>query len=100
MPRTWTGFFAALLGGRVLSPSLVAEMKTVVVGYDYGHGLRVTYTSCGKAFGHDGDSPGYRNVVYATPNGRRVASIMVNVDETKVPWKTLHAAADTAFCSG
>ena len=71
--------------GGCSSPRCSRAMKSVVVGYDYGLGLRVTYTSCGKAFGHAGDSPGYRNVVDATGDGRRAASSTVNVDEAKLP---------------
>jgi D-alanyl-D-alanine carboxypeptidase len=94
-----TSFFAALLGGRLLPAARLAAMKTIVAGFDYGLGLRIAYTACGPAFGHDGDSPGYLNVVWATANGRRVVAIMVNIDTTRVPWSKLHAAAKTALCS-
>jgi len=66
----------------------------------YGLGLRITFTRCGRAFGHDGDFPGWRNVVWATATGRRVAVVMVNVDESHVPWSRLQAATRTALCSG
>ena len=65
-----------------------------------GLGVRTETTPCGLAFGHDGDIPGYRNVALATADGRRVASVMVNVDESRVPWSDLHAAATAALCSG
>jgi D-alanyl-D-alanine carboxypeptidase len=95
-----TRFFAALLQGRLLPPAQLTAMKTDVVPNGYGLGLRIADTNCGKAFGHDGDFPGYRNIVWATANGRRVVSIMVNIDETRVSWKTLQAAAKAALCSG
>lgn len=38
--------------------------------------------------------------VWATANGRRVASVMVNVDTTHVSWAKLRAAAKAALCSG
>jgi D-alanyl-D-alanine carboxypeptidase len=95
-----TRFFGALLRGRLLRPAQLAAMKTEVVRYGYGLGVRTALTACGRAFGHDGDVPGYRNVVWATANGRRAAAIMVNVDDTLVPWSKLQAAAKTALCSG
>ncbi len=96
-----TTFFAALLKGRLLPARFLAQMKAgSPVSLNYGLGLRNTFTPCGKAFGHDGDIPGYRNVVWATANGRRVASIMVNIDETRVSWSKLHAIAVSALCFG
>jgi D-alanyl-D-alanine carboxypeptidase len=99
-----TRFFGALLGGRLLPRHELAAMKTQVVPYvmpyGYGLGLRVTYTRCGQAYGHDGDFVAYRNIVWATANGRRVASIMVNIDETRLSWDRLEAAAEAALCSG
>jgi D-alanyl-D-alanine carboxypeptidase len=95
-----TRFFAALIKGRLLRAAQLAKMKTEVTPHRYGLGLRITHTACGKAFGHDGDFPGYRNVVWATADGRHVASVMVNVDPTRVPWSKLEAAAKTALCSG
>lgn len=95
-----TRFFAALLGGRVLPAAQLKAMKNEVLPHRYGLGLRITNTSCGKAFGHNGDFPGYRNTVWATADGRRVISVMVNIDETGVPWNTLESAAKSALCSG
>jgi D-alanyl-D-alanine carboxypeptidase len=95
-----TRFFRALLGGRMLPKPSLATMKRAVPGRAYGLGLQIARTPCGTAFGHDGDIPGYRNVVWATANGRRVASIMVNIDTTHVSWSRLRAAAQTVLCSG
>jgi D-alanyl-D-alanine carboxypeptidase len=96
-----TRFYATLLQGRLLRPAELAEMKTGSAAKgDYGLGLRRAYTACGIAFGHEGDFPGYRNAVWATPNGRRVADVMVNIDPTHVSWNSLEAAAQTALCSG
>jgi len=96
-----TKFFSALLNGRLLSPALLAQMKSgSVVGGTYGLGLRITFTRCGRAFGHDGDFIGWRNVVWSSANGRRVAVVMVNVDARRLSWARLAAAATSAFCSG
>jgi D-alanyl-D-alanine carboxypeptidase len=94
-----TKFFSALLGGRLLRPDLLTAMRTVAPGSDYGLGLLKVQTRCGRAFGHLGDGPGYRTVAYASPNGRRVVVVMVNVDATYVSWFELERAAETAFCS-
>jgi D-alanyl-D-alanine carboxypeptidase len=92
-------FYAALLGGRLLKPGVLASMKSPVSGHDYGLGLGVFHTPCGKAFGHDGDFPGYRSVALSTPNGRRVAVVMVNIDR-RVTWPRLLADAQEVFCTG
>jgi D-alanyl-D-alanine carboxypeptidase len=94
-----TRFFAALLGGRLLRPDLLAAMRTVGPSSQYGLGLLRVQTACGRAFGHLGDGPGYRTVAYARPNGRRVVVVMVNIDATNVSWSALETAAERAFCS-
>jgi D-alanyl-D-alanine carboxypeptidase len=95
-----TRFFVALLRGRLLPPPQLAEMTTgSAANSNYGLGLKKMYTSCGIAYGHEGDFPGYRNAVWAKPDGRRVADVMVNIDDTHVTWSRLEAAAETALCS-
>jgi D-alanyl-D-alanine carboxypeptidase len=64
-----------------------------------GLGLRVTDTPCGRAYGHDGDAPGYRTVVYSRSNGSRVALVTINVDETFVSQSELEETAVTALCA-
>ena len=88
-----TTFFGALLGGRLLPPAQLTQMKR------YGLGLRSTRTSCGLAYGHQGDTAGYRNEVWASANGRRVAEVMVNIDESRVSWSSLDTAAEAALCA-
>jgi D-alanyl-D-alanine carboxypeptidase len=107
-----TGFLAALLGGRLLPRAELAAMKTRVTTVhkelgvevqataDYGLGLEIKATPCGIAYGHDGDMPGYRNLLWATGDGRRVVEVMVNVVSTRVGWPDIRAAAIRAFCSG
>jgi D-alanyl-D-alanine carboxypeptidase len=95
-----TSFYAALLGGRLLPPHLLAAMETLAPGARYGLGLLEADTPCGPAFGHEGDLLGYRSFVYARPNGTRVALVMVNVDNTYVSHSELEAAAETTLCSG
>jgi D-alanyl-D-alanine carboxypeptidase len=95
-----TRFFAKLLGGRLLPAPLLAAMKTPAPGLSYGLGLMVVDTWCGPAYGHVGVAAGYRTVVYARPDGSRVALVMINVDGTYVAQGELEAAAETAFCGG
>jgi D-alanyl-D-alanine carboxypeptidase len=95
-----TRFLSALLRGRLLPAGRLAAMKADVMGADYGLGLRIAFTPCGTAYGHDGDIPGYRTIAWATSNGRRAASVMVNVDTTHVSWDELDSLARTALCSG
>lgn len=95
-----TRFFGALLRGRVVPAEQLALMKRDTMFANYGLGLRMANTRCGTAFGHEGDVPGYRTVVWAMPNGRRAAAVMLNVDTTRVSWDALDSAARTALCSG
>jgi D-alanyl-D-alanine carboxypeptidase len=95
-----TQFLGALLGGRLLPARQLAAMKAGVTDGEYGLGLMITYTRCGTAFGHRGDIPGYRSIVWSTGDGRRAAAVLVNVDDTRVPQGKLESAAVTALCGG
>ncbi|MEU1424548.1 serine hydrolase domain-containing protein [Kitasatospora sp. NPDC005751] len=97
-------FFAALLGGRLLPPAQLAEMRTTVPaellgpGVRYGLGLQSKPLSCGGlAWGHGGTSPGYRTRGGVTDDGR-AATITV----TAVPGATgaqhMAEALDAALC--
>ena len=94
-----TSFYAALLGGRLLPPPLLAAMKTPTLGVQYGLGLLQADTPCGRAYGHEGDLLGYRSFVYARTDGTRVALVMVNSDNTYLSRAELETAAETAFCA-
>jgi D-alanyl-D-alanine carboxypeptidase len=94
-----TRFYEALLGGSLLPPRLLAAMETPSAQAQYGLGLRVFETPCGRAYGHDGIATGYRTVVNANRRGTRVALVMVNVDATDVAQHELEAAAESAYCS-
>ncbi len=75
-------FFSALLGGRLLRPAQLAEMKTTVRAADmdvvwpgarYGLGLMEIPLSCGGVYySHGGDLPGYTTRDGVSPDGRRV----------------------------
>jgi D-alanyl-D-alanine carboxypeptidase len=56
-----SGFFAALLEGRLLPAALLTQMKAIPAaksGWVAGLGLLTTRTPCGTAFGHGGDAIG------------------------------------------
>jgi D-alanyl-D-alanine carboxypeptidase len=95
-----TRFYAELLGGHLLRPDLLTAMKTPAPGTNDGLGLFRVDTACGPAFGHVGISDGYCNVVYARPDGSRVADVMINIDSTYVTQEELETAAKTALCVG
>ncbi|MEV4613705.1 serine hydrolase domain-containing protein [Kitasatospora sp. NPDC049258] len=69
-----TRFHAALLGGRLLRPAELAEMKTTVPsggGDGYGLGLMRTSSPCGDLWGHGGGIPGYATLLLGGEDGRR-----------------------------
>lgn len=72
-------FFAALLGGRLVSPRSLAEMKkTVAVDATSaergitgaGLGLQRWDLGCGPIWGHAGATRGYTTLAFATADGR------------------------------
>jgi len=71
-------FYRALLGGRLLRPAQLAQMKTLVPlgeGSGYGLGLYSLPTPCGQIWGHDGGVPGYSTIAWNDGAGRRGISI-------------------------
>jgi hypothetical protein len=87
--RDLTGFFRALLGGRLLPPRLLAEMRTTVAVppgsiplplYDrYGLGLLEVETPAGRLVGNVGGIPGFLSMVLSTPDGRGQLGVMINL---------------------
>jgi D-alanyl-D-alanine carboxypeptidase len=86
-------FFRALLGGRVLHPAQLAQMKkTIPVGKEFeplmpgardGLGLFSRPLSCGgRYWGHDGGDSGWISAVGVTADGRR--SITVSLSGTLI----------------
>ena len=83
------GLFRALLGGRLLPPGLLAEMRTTIPVppgsiplplYDrYGLGLLELETPAGRLVGQLGGIPGYLSMVLSTPDGLRQLGVMINL---------------------
>ncbi|WP_051798212.1 serine hydrolase domain-containing protein [Catenuloplanes japonicus] len=71
-------FFAALLGGELISSRQLAQMKTTVpipenpsISGAYGLGLMHKNTACGWVWGHGGDTNGHHSTAVVTGDGRR-----------------------------
>ncbi len=74
-------FLRALLGGKVLSPAMLAEMKKTVPAPGlgaYGLGLVKSTASCGDYWGHGGALPGFLTGNGVTEDGKR--SVMVSLN--------------------
>jgi D-alanyl-D-alanine carboxypeptidase len=105
-PSDLNAFFRALLGGGLLRPAELAEMRTTVdasaglwPGARYGLGLAGSALSCGGVYwGHGGDIPGFETRGGATEDGRAVT-----IAVTTTPWaEAMHQhvidTVDAAFC--
>jgi D-alanyl-D-alanine carboxypeptidase len=76
-------FWRALLASKLLSPALLAQMKTTVpawegTGVRRGLGLIESPSECGRVLGHGGDIAGFSNVFQNSGDGTRQAAIVVN----------------------
>jgi D-alanyl-D-alanine carboxypeptidase len=94
-------FYRALLGGRLLSPPLLREMKTTVPaadGLNYGLGLFSVATGCGTLWGHDGSVPGYLSSSYTDDRGRRSFVLLMSTQADDATAAALTPVAQTAIC--
>src|SRR4051812_29700345 len=79
-------FWRAVLGGELLPPARLAEMKTTVPAWKgtnvrYGLGLLESSPSrCGRVLGNGGDIAGFSNVFQNNEDGTRQAATIVNAD--------------------
>lgn len=80
--RDLHAFFSALLGGRLLPASLVAEMcaphPTGIPGMDYGLGVFVLSTGDGTVICHNGAAIGHAALMYGTPDGSTTLTATLN----------------------
>ncbi|MET9358565.1 serine hydrolase domain-containing protein [Streptomyces sp. NPDC006617] len=99
-------FFTALLAGRLLPSTQLAQMRTTVPaeatfgpGARYGLGLASRPLPCGGlSWGHGGSFPGYETRSGATDDGR-AASVAVTTQLTgAAARRSLERAVDTALC--
>jgi D-alanyl-D-alanine carboxypeptidase len=87
-----TRFFQALLGGHLLRPAELAEMKRTIPvtgqpGISYGLGLARVATPCGTTWGNDGSSIGFLSMaIFSEDGGRGLVSVInANVDPAADP---------------
>lgn len=100
-------FLIALLGGRLLPPHLLAEMKSTVPTdlplpglRGVGLGLFRFETSCGsQVWGHGGGAPGFGTVGGVTPDGRAVTLTANHMPPTERAMTAMSAARDVALCA-
>ncbi|GAA4232910.1 serine hydrolase domain-containing protein [Actinomadura meridiana] len=106
-PRDVSVFLGALLGGRLLPPRLMAEMKRTVAadpdrvweGARFGLGLIGTPLRCGGTWwGHAGDIDGFTTIAGVAPSGRRVS---IAFNENPSTWEAFNEELNlvqTALC--
>jgi D-alanyl-D-alanine carboxypeptidase len=80
-------FYQALLGGRLLPPELLRQMRTTVDasqlghGTRYGLGLEVLRLGCGvELWGHGGSLEGYQTTAFSTPDAGRQLVMATNLN--------------------
>ncbi|WP_159079381.1 serine hydrolase [Plantactinospora sp. BC1] len=85
-------FFRALLGGRLLRPAELAQMRrtvpadpTVPDGAQYGLGLLGVPLPSGPVWGHDGVVLGHQTISLHSPDGRRQVTVALNATHYWVP---------------
>ncbi len=99
--RDVTAFYRGLFTGKLLPAPQLDELESpTATSGTYALGIVNTFPACGRAFTHNGDFLGWRNIVYSTANGRRQAVVMVNVNDAFVDWDRLDAVAQKALCRG
>ena len=88
---------AMLYGGEVLAQKSLDEMfksTTTGEGANYGLGVMMTNSNWGKAYGHDGEFPGYLSEMRYYPRFHLAIAVMVNSDETPEVNRFVSTAAD------
>jgi D-alanyl-D-alanine carboxypeptidase len=75
-------FYTALLGGRLLRPAQLRQMRTTVspgAGFGYGLGLYYLDLPCGvRLWGHDGGIVGFVTLSLHSADGRRHLTASMN----------------------
>jgi D-alanyl-D-alanine carboxypeptidase len=84
-------FYRSLMGGKLLSPRLLQEMKTTVAidpadpTSGYGLGIGRVQTPCGVIWGHDGAVPGYEDAAYWNESTGRTVVVAETMYPTPLP---------------
>lgn len=102
-------FMEALLGGELLAPTELAEMKETVrapgfevgPGWRYGLGLARHRLTCGvQAWGHGGDIQGFETRNLITSDGRWAVVAVTALPTSLDMLADVSAAVDAAICRG
>jgi D-alanyl-D-alanine carboxypeptidase len=105
-------FYRALLRGRLFSPTLVNEMRTVdpvatggtpdagILGGGWGLGLLREDFPCGQAWGHDSENLGYMTAAWNDRSGTRQVVVTVNshFDHDAPVSQAMRDVLTTAYC--
>ncbi|AXX33533.1 beta-lactamase family protein [Actinosynnema pretiosum subsp. pretiosum] len=95
-------FVAALLGGELLKPALLAEMlRTSELSPDYGLGVERVDVPCGQvAHGHSGGIPGYSSMMISSGDTRKRLELSVTTgpDLRGQPDEALRVLLTEVFC--
>jgi D-alanyl-D-alanine carboxypeptidase len=85
-------FYQALLGGQLLTPELLKQMRTTVDasqpgrGMRYGLGLEVLRPGCAvELWGHGGSLEGYQTTAFSTPDASRQLIMATNLNPEPEP---------------
>jgi D-alanyl-D-alanine carboxypeptidase len=100
-------FTTALVGGRLLPPAQLAQMRQVVPastdrlvpGASYGLGLMQFVTPCGTFWGHWGSIPGYKSRSFSDGTGRRSVEVFTPTESTDAVVAAADALTDAALCA-
>jgi D-alanyl-D-alanine carboxypeptidase len=98
-------FYTALLGGELLPPAQLAQMRTTVSaeviapGMRYGLGLISRPLPCGGVYwGHGGTIPGYLTSGGATEDGRAVNIALTAIPADSATEQDAQTAVETTLC--
>jgi D-alanyl-D-alanine carboxypeptidase len=78
-------------------------MPTDAQAYGWGPYTKAINATCGRAWGHGGEFPGYYQLPISSPDGSRQAVLLVNADSSLIPraqLKQVYKVLDTAYCRG
>jgi D-alanyl-D-alanine carboxypeptidase len=109
-----TLFYRALLQGRLLPNNLLKSMQTIdrvatggvpdsgILGGGWGLGLLKESFPCGKAWGHDSETPGYMTAAWNSKNGNRQVVVVVNTNQghDEPVSRAMRKVLATAYCGG
>jgi D-alanyl-D-alanine carboxypeptidase len=106
-PSELNTFFAALLGGELIGPEMLAEMTTTVpapgenpyVELNAGLGLDRISLSCGDVWSHGGNIQGYTTRNGVTEDGRAVTVAVNALPMSFEQAVSLEKAVEAALCS-